>query len=166
MVVAPKNFRDLEYIVPRALWQQKGAKVISASSTPVSTGRFGYTVQNDFLLEQISSDNFDGVFFVGGAGILDLQNDSNAKYIATDFAETGNPVGSICAAPRNLLSWGLLNGKECTGHNWDGNFPSLCSQFGAKYKDAPVVVDGFFCTANGPEAAEEAALEFWKMLQV
>lgn len=166
MVLAPKNFRDLEYIVPRAIWQQKGAKVATTSSTPFSLGRFGYEVKNDFLLEEISSDNFNGVFFVGGAGALDLQNNQNAKFIAEDFSATGSSVGAICAAPRNLLEWGLLRGKKCTGHNWDGEFGKLCQKNGAIFEEKSVVVDGNFCTGNGPEAAEETALEFWKMLHI
>ena len=166
MILAPNNFRDLEYIVPRAFWKQKGAKVVTASSAPCSVGRFGYEVQNEFLLEEISSDTFDGVFFVGGAGALDFEQNENARYIAKDFAKMGKPVGAICAAPRNLLAWGLLRGKKCTGHNWDGRFGALCDAHGATFEEKPVVQDGNICTANGPEAAEEASLTFWRMLGV
>jgi len=164
MLLAPQNFRDSEYIVPRAIWEQNGGVVRTVSTTEESIGKFGYSVTNDFLLPEPDSDDFDGIFLVGGGGSLAFQSDSDAQNLVEEFYQAGKPVGAICAAPRNLLTWGILNGRKCTGSDWDGQFDSLCEKYGARFVNEPVVVDDSLLTANGPEAAELAAVEFLELL--
>ncbi len=164
ILVAPKNFRDLEYLVPKAIWEQKGYEVETVSTTQHSVGRFGYKTSNS-LLSDVSSTNYDACFMVGGLGALVFMPNNEAKGLVEAFIKQNKPVGAICAAPRNLLAWGLLKGMKATGHNWDGVFPTLCKESGAKYSDKEVVVDNKILTANGPEAAEEAANKFLDLIE-
>ncbi len=165
MILAPSDFRDEEYLVPREIWEKAGCEVKTASSEPHSTGRFDCQVENDLLLDEVKESDFDGLFFVGGGGSLIWLENETAKNLALSFLNSGKALGAICAAPRNLLKWGILNGKRATGHNWDGNFPNLCTESGAVFTDQPVVVDGKVLTANGPEAAEECGIAFLKMIR-
>ncbi len=165
MVLASADFRDVEYIVPRAFFEQNNCSVKTASTKDISVGSFGYRVENDFLLGEVETGDFDGLFFVGGAGSLGFMEDDEAKNLAFDFLNSGKPLGAICAAPRNFLKWGVLEGKRATGHNWDGNFPTFCKKFGAEFENNSVVVDEKVLTADGPEAAEETAVEFLKMFE-
>lgn len=161
MVVASSEFRDIEYIVPRAFFEQAGFSVSTASSSPDSVGRFGYKVLNDFLMKDVIVEDFAGVFFVGGKGSLQYLEDEVAKEMTQDFVDQRKIVAAICAAPRNFLNWGLLAGKRATGHNWDNQIESVCNEHGATYiPEKPVVIDDNFLTGNGPEASEEAALKF------
>jgi len=165
MVLASERFRDIEYIVPKAFFEQEGYKVVTASSKAVSTGRFGFRVENNLLIDNAKEDGYDGIYFVGGAGSLEYIENGNAKKLAESFYSAGKPVGAICAAPRNLLHWGMLKNRHATGHNWDGKFAELAVSFGAKPAlDHTVVIDNGIMTANGPEAAEESALKFMEML--
>jgi len=162
MVLAVENFRDIEYIVPKAFFEQANVETKTISSKPKSVGRFGFEVKNDFVFGESSLEDFkdiDGIFLVGGLGVLKL-----GAYVDTLVRNLEKPVGAICAAPRKLLEWGLLKGKNATGNDWDNNFASLCEEYGANYVDQGVVIDGNILTASGPEVAEEAALEFLKLL--
>mgnify|MGYP003706325869 CR=1 FL=1 len=158
MILASKEFRDIEYIVPRAMWEQKGITVKTASIEKKSIGRFGYEVENDFLIQEASADDFDAIFFVGGIGILELQDNQTAKDLAFEFAIQNKTVSAICAAPRVLLHWGILTDRKCTGHNWDNTMPALAKKHEAEWIDTTVVMDDNFVTGYGPEAAEETAL--------
>ncbi len=163
MILAPSDFRDEEYLVPREVWEKAGCEVKTASSEPHSTGRFDCQVENDLLLSEVKESDFDGLFFVGGGGSLIWLENETAKNLALSFFDADKPLGAICAAPRNFLVWGILSGKKATGHNWDGEFPNLCQKFQAIFSENPVVTDGKILTANGPEAAEICALEFLKL---
>ncbi len=164
MVLASENFRDTEFLTPYSFFKQNNYSVKTVSVSDKSIGRFGYEVRNNYLIEQIDCDNFDGVFFVGGSGILDLQNNERLREITTEFINSNKACGAICAAPRNLLFWELLIGKRCTGWNGDNEFPKLCEKYGAVFVDKKVVIDGNIVTGNGPNAVEEIAIEFMRLL--
>ncbi len=161
MILASKEFRDIEYITPRAFFEQAGFEVKTASSSKISIGRFGYQHENDFLIEEVKPEDFDGLYMVGGKGALEYIDNESAKNIVLSLHNENKPLAAICAAPRNFLHWGLLKGKKATGHNWDGNFEHLCEEFGAlsRVRQATKVA-GTILTANGPEASEESALRF------
>lgn len=164
MVLAPENFRDIEYIVPRAFWEQAGFNIQTSSINIQSKGRFGYKVEIDLLIDQAKVEDFEAIFFVGGVGALDYLEDETARRLAQDFVKAGKVVGAICAACRLLITWDLLDGRECTGHNWDNTMASLAAQHGATYSDEMVVSDGAFVTGYGPEQSEAVALAMLSQL--
>jgi len=166
MVLASEKFRDIEYIVPRAFFEEAGIEVVSASTTQHSIGRFGYKVKNDLLIEEIDPNKFDGIYFVGGSGSTQYLTNGVAKSIFTEFLKLNKPIAAICAAPRNFLHWGLLKNKKSTGFDADGVFSKMAVEFGSTaLPEEKVVVDGLILTANGPEASEESALTFIQLLQ-
>jgi protease I len=167
MVLASERFRDIEYLVPRAFFEQAGYNVSTASSAKESRGRFGYRVNNDFLISEVEVKNFDAIYLVGGAGSLEYINNETAQSLVERFYNSEKVVGAICAAPQNLLHWGMLKGKNATGFNSSNNeFVNLAIEKGAvPFADQKVVVDGRILTANGPEASEESALEFIKLME-
>jgi putative intracellular protease/amidase len=167
MILASERFRDVEYIVPRAFFEKKGFKVSTASSAKLSTGRFGYEVINDFMIDELHVKNFDGIYFVGGTGSTEYIQNEKARLLTEAFFVAQKPIAAICAAPRNFLHWGLLKGRRATGHNGDGQFPRLALQFGAiPEPEKTVVYDDGILTASGPEASEESALAFMKLFTV
>lgn len=166
MILASQNFRDIEYIVPRAFFEKAEFEIKTASSTKTSTGRFGYSVQNDFLIQNAKAENFDGIYLVGGGGSIEYMENTDAKNLFTAFLKANKPIGAICMAPRNFLQWGFLKGKSATGWNDDGGFSKMATETDAiDHAEKPVVVDGLILTANGPEASEESAIEFMKLLK-
>ncbi len=165
MVLAAEKFRDIEYIVPRAFFEQNSLCVSTSSSAKVSVGRFGFKVHNDVLNTEIVEKQYDALFLVGGAGSLQYLDDKQLKTVVECFIVVGKPVAAICAAPRNLVKWGLLTGKNVTAHNGDGTFPDFAKLHGAiPHAHKTVVIEGNILTGNGPEASEELALELLRIL--
>ena len=167
MLLASDKFRDIEYIVPRAFFEQYGCIVKTMSSTQLSVGRFGFKVQNDMLLQEINVADFDGIYMVGGGGSLQYLDNILVKQIFEKFLDQNKPIAAICAAPRNFLKWGLLNDKMATGFDGDGEFSIMAVTYGAKgMPEESVVIDGLILTANGPKASEESAIEYLKLLNI
>ncbi|MCU0428977.1 MAG: DJ-1/PfpI family protein [Cytophagaceae bacterium] len=166
MILASERFRDIEYITPRAFFEAAGCEVHTTSTTLKSTGRFGFQVHHPMVLSDVKPDDYQGVFLVGGIGSLQYLEDEQAKKIVHSFYVQKKPVAAICAAPRNLLHWGMLKGKMVTGHNGDGSFYAFALQHGAHpMVEQTTVFDGGILTGNGPEASEECALKFLDLLQ-
>jgi len=165
MLVASEKFRDCEFIVPKAFFEQSGIKVTVASTKLAAIGRFGYSVSPDVLIDYLNPADYDGIFFVGGTGSIEYIDNFKAKTIFENFLKLNKPVAAICAAPRNFLKWGILNGKKCTGFDVDGIFSSMAKEYGALcMPNEQVVEDGLILTANGPEASEACAIAFINLL--
>jgi putative intracellular protease/amidase len=165
MLLASEKFRDCEFIVPKAFFEQSGIKVSVASTKLTATGRFGFAVSSDVLIEYLNPADYDGIFFVGGAGSAEYGDNLKAKAVFEKFLELNKPIAAICAAPRNFLKWGLLKNKKSTGFDRDGIFSKMAIEFGSIGLPAEkVVIDGLILTANGPEASEESALAFIQLL--
>ena len=166
MLLASQGFRDCEYLVPKAFFEQAGIQVYTASTSQLSNGRFGFLIQNNILLEDISSTQFDGIYFVGGAGSAEYRENATAKALFQSFLDSNKPIAAICAAPRNFLHWGLLKDKRSTGFDADGVFSCMAVENGSiGLPMEKVVIDGLILTANGPEAAEESALSYIQLLK-
>ena len=75
------------------------------------------------------------------------------------FADSGKPVGAICAAPLLLHDTGLLNSESnCTAHESTSNeLPNLVP-------DQAVVRDGKIITSRGAGTAVEFGLSLIKLL--
>lgn len=165
LVLASNTFRDCEYLVPKAFFEQAGFEVSTASTKKVSTGRFGYQVTNTYLIEEVKQQEFEGIYFVGGGGSAEYADNETAKALFKSFLTNNKPIAAICAAPRNFLKWGLLENKHATGFDADGVFSELAKQYGATAMlEQKVVTDGLILTANGPEASEESALKYMELL--
>lgn len=167
MLVASTKFRDCEFIVPKAFFEQSGAIVHVASTTLIATGRFGFSVNADILIENVDANTYDGIFFVGGGGSAEYLDHLVAKEVFLQFLQLNKPIAAICAAPRNFLKWGILKNKRCTGFDADGVFTSMAEEHGAiGLPEENVVVDGLILTANGPEASEACSIEYIKLLNI
>ncbi len=160
MIIAPRNFRDEELLIPKQYFESLGATVIVASKEHnVCKGMLGTQVQPDLALREVNVDEFDAVVFVGGSGVTGYYGDPEAHRIAREAYEKGKIVGAICLAPGVLASAGILEGKKATVWLAPGYTlgVDMLVRGGAIFTDAPVVVDGRIVTANGPEAAKAFA---------
>ena len=166
MILASDNFRDTEYITPRAFFEQGNANVMTASSVKISRGRFGYEVQNEFLISEVNPAKFSGIFLVGGGGSLDFLGNKDLEDLVKKFAEQNKAIGAICAAPRLLLHWGLLKNRKFTGWNGDQALEKLGQENFAEFTGTNIQVDENFVTGDGPSSVEETALEFLKILNL
>ncbi len=153
MVIAPKDFRDSEYIEPRSVIENSGAEVKVASiQSGVAIGAEGTKAQIDLTVSEVNIEDFDAVVFVGGPGMAQIIGDESLQVLAKKFYGAGKLTTAICVAPAILAKAGILSGKQATA--WSGVKEDL-ENSGAVYTGEAVTVDGKIITGNGPVAARE-----------
>ncbi len=151
MVIAPEGFRDEEYVEPRDVLRERGARVVTASVAPgPCRGKLGLMARAEVALFEADPSDYDAVVFVGGGGSEVFFDDLDARSLARRMYEDGKPVAAICIAPTVLANAGLLEGRPATC--FSSARDALVSA-GAEVTDAPVEQDGTIITASGPEAA-------------
>lgn len=160
MIIAPRNFRDEEYFIPKEAFAKQGFSVITASSSlGIAYGKLGGQAGVDLLLEQIEVRDYSALVFVGGPGARNYFDHPEIKRVLKDASEQGAVLAAICIAPVILAKNGFLKGKKATvwSTSNDQEAPLLLSRGGAQYLKQDVVVDGKIITACGPKAASEFA---------
>lgn len=162
MIIAPKDFRDEEYFVPKEKFKKAGFNIVTASiNKGVCNGKLGATAQADIALDEVTVNNYDAVVFVGGGGSIVYFDDKCAHDIAKSFYNSGKVTSAICIAPMILVNSGILTSKKATV------YPSEIENMknsGVIYTGKDVEADGTIVTANGPAAAEKFADEIIKLL--
>jgi protease I len=167
MVVSFKDFRDIEYFIPKKVFETAGAKVITLSSkTGTAIGADGGEAKIDFSLSEASASDFDAIVFIGGSGMSKNLDNESFHELARETIVEKKVLGGICIAPALLAKAGVLGGKEATvwSHYLTKEPINILRRSGVFYKDEPVVVDGKIITANGPDAAEEWAVKIVEIL--
>jgi len=163
MIVAPKDFRDEEYSLPKEIFENAGVEVTVASKDVTQAiGMFGATADVGRNLSQVQAADYDAVVFVGGSGAAIYFDDSTAHKLAKDTYEQNKVVGAICIAPSILANSGILQGKQATAFSSEQE--NLESR-GAIFTGEAVTVDGKIITANGPEAASAFGQKIVEVLE-
>lgn len=158
MIIAFRNFRDVEYFVPKEILEKAGAEVKTASNKKgTAIGADGGDTEVDFLVSEINPADFDAVVFVGGPGCLESLDNEDSYKVAKETISQNKILASICISPVILAKAGVLEGKKATV--WSSVMErgpiKILEEYGAKYQNEPVVIDGKIITASGPDAARE-----------
>lgn len=155
MVVAPLNFRDEEYQIPRNIFDKQEIVVKIASwQYGTAKGINGTEVLVDYLINEVNVESFSAIVLIGGQGMADLIDDQEVQQLAIRFNEAGKIVSAICIAPAILAKAGLLANRQATV--WSGAREVFINNK-VFYTGKDVEVDGNFITADGPESAEKFA---------
>lgn len=156
MIVAPKNFRDEEYFIPKEILLNEHFQIITASSgTEMAIGKLGGTTNIDIDITQIDMKNYDALVLIGGSGALTYRNNKIIQNIIQNSFKTKKLTSAICIAPILLAESGVLKDKKATVWNGDKEQETILKNHGATYINKNVVLDDNIITANGPESAEE-----------
>lgn len=154
MIIAPKNFRDEELLIPKEILEHAGNDVKIASLTRVNaTGMLGAVVKPDFAVHEINTDYFDAVVVVGGSGSPVLAESKEVLSVVRAMAEKEKLVAAICLAPIVLAKAGILVDKDATVYKTKESV-TILREGGARYVEKPLVVDDNIITADGPASAE------------
>jgi protease I len=151
-IIAPKMFRDEEYLEPKRVLEDAGIEVKTASSKIcLASGKLGATAQVDILIKDINVMDYDAVLFVGGPGSHDYFDDPDAHRIAKETVAENKILGGICSAAGILANAEVLKGKKST--IFPGEADLLKAQ-GGIYTGKGVESDGKIFTADGPKSAK------------
>lgn len=153
MVIAPQNFKDVEYSDTREKLEENNIEVEVASiQTGTAVGVDGTEVEVEKTVHEVTPQDYDAVAFIGGPGMARIVDDDTLQLTAQKFQDAEKLVSAICIAPVILANAGILEGKEATVFP-DGK--EQLKQGGAELKEEPVVVDNRVVTGQGPAAAKE-----------
>lgn len=160
MIIAPQNFQEQEYSIPKQIFEDNDYIVVTASKdVDIAISHQGNEVSIDRYILGLRPDEYEAVILVGGVGTLIYQNDEDLKDVLVATDEYEILIGAICIAPTILAYYGILNGKNATVWNGNGQQQMILQQFGANYTGRTVEQDKHIITANGPESAQEFALK-------
>ncbi|MGN6710477.1 DJ-1/PfpI family protein [Anaerocolumna jejuensis] len=166
MVVAPKDFEDVEFYIPKTLLEINGANITVASTTSKALGLNGSTCTTDIMISNAKAKDYDAIVIVGGTGVIgSLWDDKDLRNLLKDANKEKKIIAAICAAPPILARAGILKGKKATMFPWSDGIKELTSN-GVKYVDKEVVVSGNIVTGRNPDASVAFGLKLCEELRI
>ena len=150
------GFEEIEATAPIDLLRRADAEVTiaSCSGSLEVTGRSKITLRTDTLLSKIPDPlAFDLLVLPGGPAVFDLRKRPKIIDLIRTFADTGKPIGAICAAPLLLLDAGVITSDSpCTAHG------SASNELTNLQQKLAVVQKGKTITSRGAGTAVEFGL--------
>lgn len=168
MIIAYSGYQDIEYGEPKRMFEEKGFRVETVSSSlGEATGKFGGKTKVDLLLNDLNIDEYEAIVFVGGPGAYGYLDDEKAHKIAKEALEKNKVLAAICIAPAILAKAGVLKNKKATVWNsfTDRSAIRILEERGVFFENKNVVRDENVITANGPKAAKEFAQTILEALE-
>lgn len=98
-------------------------------------------LEHTLVLDDVSSAEYDAVFFPGGHGpLFDLATNETCGRLILDFLSAGKPVAAVCHGPAALikaaeLNPSILRGKRVTG------FSNTEEKLAMRYKHVPYTLE-------------------------
>lgn len=156
LVVASDGYQSLEYSVTKKVLEDANFVVTTGSDADLQAVADDKTFAKvDITLEKIYSQNFDGIFFIGGPGALACLDNQESNRILNEAMILQKVYGAICIAPRILARAHVLVGKKATGWDEDDALSQIFSQNNVEYIREGVVVDENVITARDRYVARE-----------
>jgi 4-methyl-5(b-hydroxyethyl)-thiazole monophosphate biosynthesis len=161
LIPLAQGCEELEAVTMIDLLRRANVKVTVAGleKGPVTASR-GVVLMPETTLDAVLDQDFDLVVLPGGlGGAQRLEADQRITALLRRMTEQGRYVAAICAAPKVLVSAGLVKGREVTA------YPGVLNdQSGVRLSSAAVVRDGTFITSRGPGTAMDFALTLIDLL--
>lgn len=153
-ILVADGFEQVEYVEPKKAFENEGAKTVTVSPGEgdlqgVNHGEERDRFPIDRSLKDADEASFDALLLPGGVLSPDsLRGDENVLAFVRSFFESNKPVFSICHGPQVLISAKLVKGRHLTScHTVRIDLENA----GAKWVDAPVVVDGNLVSSRSPD---------------
>jgi len=151
IIVAPKDFRDEEFFETKEEIEDAGYKTVTASiHKGICHGSKGGKTIAEMAIEEIETEDYEAVVFIGGPGSEIFFNNANAHRIAKEMDADEKIVAAICIAPVIIAKSGLLKNIKSTVYSTE--IDSI-KRYGAIYSGLAISQDGNIITADGPKSA-------------
>jgi protease I len=153
-IVAMDGFEEVELTEPKKALEQAGAKVDIISEETGEIQGFKHhdkagKVRVDQALQKASPDEYDALVLPGGALNADqARMNDKLRYFIREMDRAGKPIAAICHAPWELISAGLVQGRQLT------SWPTIQDDIrnaGGQWEDREAVVDQNWVTSRGPK---------------
>jgi protease I len=148
VILVEKLYEDLEVWYPKIFFEARGVKVTVAGPDKTTYhGKNGIPVSAHARIADLDPKKIDAVIIPGGFAPDYLRRSSDVLTFVRTLERQGKPVGAICHAGWVLISAGLAKGRKLTGYF---AIKDDLMNAGAKFMDAPVVVDKNLITSRFP----------------
>lgn len=167
IIVSQENFQPAEYMDTRQELEKAGIEVkVATAFGRKAYASDGTSLHPDFAFKNVNLDDFKAIAVIGGPGALSLGRNADFLKFIQEADAKEKIIAAICVSPLNLAKAGLLRGKKVTVWCDLGKTQAReIAGYGAQYVNEPVVVDGRFITANGPNAAKDFGKKIAEVLQ-
>ncbi|MGQ4892318.1 MAG: type 1 glutamine amidotransferase domain-containing protein [Candidatus Njordarchaeia archaeon] len=162
LILTGEGFEDLELFYPMHRLMEEGFEVHVASNKKSLTGKHGYTINVDLLIEDVNPDEYDALVLPGGKGPERIRIFDKSVEIVKHFFDKGKPVAAICHGPQLLISANVLKGRRLTSYIGIRDDVKVA---GGLWEDKEVVVDGNLVTSRHPGDLYAWMREFVKVLK-
>lgn len=153
-ILTENGFEEEELTSPKRALEKAGATVhiISPQEKTVkawSHDHWSIELPVDVNVSRANTEDYDALMIPGGVINPDkMRINKDCVAFATEFLESGKPIGAICHGPQLLIETGMLSGRDLT------SYPSLKTDLtnaGANWTDKEVVVDNGLVTSRTPK---------------
>jgi protease I len=148
-VLVENQYQELELWYPVLRFREEGAdvRVVGPSTSEVYASKLGYPARADLTVGEVDLDSVDAVVIPGGFSPEYLRRNPEMVKLVRDANAKGLLIAAICHAGWLLATAGIIAGRDVTC------VPTIRDDVinaGARYRDAPVVVDGNLITSPLP----------------
>ena len=143
-------YQEMEVWYPLYRLQEAGAEVVTvgAEKGKTYTSKLGYPCVAALSYDDVAPANFDGVVVPGGFAPDHIRRHPKATQFVHDMDAQNKLVAAICHGPWVLCSSRMLKGRKLTCFF---AIKDDCTNAGAEWSDAEVVVDRNLVTSRKPE---------------
>jgi protease I len=152
-VLATDGFEEVELTEPVRALREAGATVAVIAPHDGKIQGFRHhdksnTVDVDLTLGEAEPDEFDALMLLGGALNADaMRIEPRAQRLIRAIQESGKPIAAICHAPWELISAGVVGGRELTSYH---TIQDDVRNAGGRWVDKEVVVDRNWVSSRQP----------------
>lgn len=144
-----EEFEDLEMWYPVLRLRESGAQVVVAATEAgkVLHGKYGVPITSDAAFDDVSSEDYDGLYVPGGWAPDKLRRYPQVLRLTREFHEAGKPIAQICHAGWVLISAGIVKGYTMTS---TPGIKDDLENAGATWIDEEVVIDRNIISGRRP----------------
>ena len=110
------------------------------------TEKLGYFIETQIAYKDVDPSEYDGLIIPGGRGPEEFRQYKEALDVVGYFMDKKLPLGAMCHGPQALWAARSVKGRKMTCYY---GIRADLELAGAKFIDAPVVVDGPMVTSRG-----------------
>ncbi len=121
----------------------------------------GYGIEAQLTYQQVQPAEYAGLLIPGGRGPEQIRQIKEALEVVGYFLDKNLPVGAMCHGPQVVWAARPVKGRTMTCYH---GIRADLELAGAKFVDAPVVVDGNLLTSRGWPDLPEFMPAFLKLL--
>lgn len=150
LILVEKIYEDLELWYPKLRLEEAGHEVVLCGPEAGTEypSKHGYPAKSDVAAKDVDAGDFDALVIPGGYSPDHMRRTPAMVALVKAFHQRRAPIAAICHGPWMLCSNRLVEGRRVT------SFSSIKDDLvnaGARWEDAPVVVDGHLITSRTPK---------------